>query len=102
MDSDPHSPASLEQIRELLQRQLTLAEDSNKIIHDMRTWGRVAFVAKVIIWTFVLLVPLLLIPYIAPTIKGMGSSGTSTGLTGGSLFGYPSPTEIQDILHPSK
>ena len=102
MSDDSNSPGSLGEIQELLKRHVALGEDSNKILHDMRKWGRVAFAAKVVIWTIVLIVPLLLIPYLAPLIPGLNGTGSSTSLTSGSLFGYPSPTEIQAIFHPSK
>ena len=102
MDGDPTGAGDIAHIRKLLEEQLALAQDSNKIIHNMRKWGRVAFAAKVVIWTIVLVVPLLLLPYLAPFIPAFGGSASSTSLTSSSLFGYPSPAEIQQIFHPGK
>ena len=77
-----------------------LVKENNLFLHNMRKWGRIAFWSKVVIWTLVLGVPLLLLSYFAPFLNVLpGASGTSA--TGTSLFGLPSPTELQQILHPS-
>lgn len=39
--------------RELLNRTVTLAEDNNKLLHSIRKSMRVASVARVIYWVFI-------------------------------------------------
>ncbi len=90
MDGDLITRKDLVHLQERLELNIQLAQDNNKILHAMRKWGRVAFVAKVIIWTVVLVIPVLLYPYIA-------SSASENG-----LFGYPSPTQLEKILHPGR
>ncbi len=72
---------------------LDLARENNRMLHTMRFWGRVAFVAKVIIWTFVLVVPVVLYPFIVSHLPV--TSGTP-------LFGLPSSAQIQKALHPGQ
>ena len=94
--SDSPQPVTREEfdaLHEDAAAALELARENNQILHAMRFWGRVAFVAKVIIWTVVLVVPVLLYPYIASRLPVGG---------GESLFGLPSPTEVQKVLHPGK
>jgi hypothetical protein len=90
MDDERITRKDLVHLQEQLELNIKLSQDNNEILHAMRKWGRVAFVAKVVIWTIVLLVPVLLYPYIA-------SSTSENG-----LFGYPSPTQFEKILHPGK
>jgi hypothetical protein len=103
MDSSPESTTSLSEIRTLLEQQLALVKDSNKIIHDMRKWGRVAFAVKVVAWTVVLILPVLLLPYLSPWLNLLpGGLGGGTTASSTSLFGFPSPAEILNFFHPGK
>ena len=88
MDGDLITRKDLVYLQERIELAIKVSQENNEILHAMRKWGRVAFVAKVIIWTLVLLVPVLLYPYIV-------SSAPQNG-----LFGYPSPTQLEKILHP--
>ena len=72
---------------------LDLAKENNRILHAMRFWGRVAFIAKVIIWTLVLVVPVILYPFIVSHLPVA---------TGTPLFGLPSSVQIQKALHPGQ
>jgi hypothetical protein len=86
--------------RDLLRETLRVAQDNNRLLRQMRFWGRVAFVAKVIIWTGVLLLPVLLYSRFAPLFNILpGSSSVHTGTTT-SLFGFPSPFELTAAGHP--
>lgn len=92
LDSSELSPA---EVRELL----SLARENNKMLRQMQFWGRVAFWFKAVVWTVVLVLPVLLYSYFAPFITSF--TGGSVGKTGStSLFGYPSPDQIQKAIHP--
>jgi hypothetical protein len=101
---EPVSRAEFEQLQKLIAGNNALIQDNNRILHSMRKWGRIAFAAKVLLWAAVLLVPVLLYPYIAPKLSQLTffpiTTSSSTNLTGSSIFGYPSPTEIKELLHP--
>jgi hypothetical protein len=94
--------AEFEKLQQKVQKNLELTEDTNRVLHRMRTVGRYAFVAKIIVWGVVLIVPLLLYPYIAPFVPSLLPTATSTSLTSNSLFGLPSPSEIQQLFHAGK
>jgi hypothetical protein len=91
--------------RDEFDQLVAVVQENNRLLKNMRKWGRVAFWCKVVIWTVVLVAPVLLYPYIAsyvpglPAIPGFSEATTSTNT---SLFGVPSPAEIQEFLHPIK
>jgi hypothetical protein len=96
MESDLPTREEFEHLRKL-------TEDNNRLLLNMRKWGRIAFWFKAAIWTVVLVAPIFLIPYIVPYIPALsnipGISGTSSST---SLFGIPSPAAVQAFLHPAK
>src|ERR1700722_20327734 len=109
MDEFPKAPseyvsrAEFDELQKLLNQNLKLSEDNNYILHRMRKVWRIAFAVKVLIWGIVLLVPVLLYPYLEAHVPGIPLLGTATSTnSASSLFGLPSPTEIQNLLHPSK
>jgi hypothetical protein len=94
-----------EAVKSQVEENLKITQDTNKLLHRMRHVGRIAFAAKIIIWILVLGLPLLLYPYIAaaiPSLRTVAGSTTPSSLTSSSLFGYPSPAEIQELFHPAK
>ena len=95
------SHSDLAEIKELIHQTLAITEENNKILHAMRKWGRVAFVGKVLIWAIVLISPIFLYQYVVPFITNAGNK-SPTALTGNSLFGLPSPDEIQKIIHKTQ
>jgi hypothetical protein len=106
MDGELLTRKDTEQIQALLNQNLTLLQENNRLLLNMRKWGRVAFWFKVAIWAVVLIAPLLLLPFVASllpsAVSGLpGIEGTSTS-TAGSLFGLPSPAAVLEVFHPEK
>lgn len=92
----------VQELKEQIEDLVEVAEENNKILHQMRRIGRIAFFAKALMWTIVLILPFVLIPLISPylhllQIPGIGGTSTST-----SLFGYPSPEQLERALDTYK
>ena len=102
MDGDLITRKELDHIQDLLVQQIKVSEENNRLLHAMRKWGRIAFAAKVIIWTIVLILPVLLYPYIAKSVPGLPAIGTASSTGESGIFGYPSPAQIEKALHPGQ
>ena len=81
------------ELKALLEENLRVSKENNQILRDMRRLGRIAFWAKVILWTIVLVVPLLLI---GPIMNAVDQFMTGAG--GSSVMGFPSPEMIQEAI----
>jgi len=105
MEGDTITRKDVEKLLQKLDENFALSQENNRMLLNMRKWGRVAFWFKVAIWTVVLIAPILLLPYFAPFLSQIpGLSGitqTSTS-TSSSLFGLPSPAAVVEFLHPMK
>lgn len=93
-------PGQLSRLEELLEDNLHLAKENNRILRDMRRTGRIAFWAKVILWTVVLILPIFLIGpflrYISPLTGGVIPTSTTT------LFGIPSSEQVEKAVQQYK
>lgn len=91
-----------DELKNLLRQNLEVARENNEILKRMVKMGRIAFWFKVIIWVIVLALPILLIPYILPLVRGFevlnGVPGVTSTSSTSSLFGLPSPTEVQHAI----
>ena len=84
-------PVTLERLEELLEENLKLAEDTNRILRDVRRTGRIAFWFKVVLWTIVLVLPFFLI---APFLRALEPYTGGALPIGANLFGIPSAEQI--------
>lgn len=89
-----------QELRTLLKENLALAKENNEMLKQMRRLGRIAFWAKAIIWTALIILPLLLIgplmSYLSSIVGGVpGGSGSLLNTT---LFGLPSPEMVNELL----
>ena len=91
------APVSLDELYELVEENLKLAEDTNRILRDVRRTGRIAFWAKVILWTLVLALPFIFIgpilDYLEPFFQGVSPS---------LLLGVPSQEQVQQAVEAYK
>jgi hypothetical protein len=103
MDQTPSiSPEEAGELRDLLNETLKVSKENNKILHRMRYWGRVAFWSKVLIWGLILALPLLLYSYFAPLLNTIpGTGGTNLTGSSGSVFGFPTPADVEKLLNIS-
>ncbi len=94
MSEPTDAPASLEA---LLREQIAISKENNEILKDMRRIGRIAFWAKVVLWTILIILPLLLIGPILSGFSAMLAPGTAS-----NVMGVPSPELIQQALDAYK
>ncbi len=78
-------------LEQLLKENLQLAKENNRLLRRMIHIGRVAFWCKVLVWVLVLGLPLLFIQPIVTWIQAHAAGSAS-------LFGYPSPAEVEKFL----
>lgn len=86
---------TLGRLEELLEENLKLAEDTNRILRDVRRTGRIAFWFKVILWTVVLVLPFF---FIGPLLKALEPYTGGALPAGSTLLGVPSPEQIQKAV----
>jgi hypothetical protein len=90
------TPEEMEQairrIEDLLEDQMEIVEDTNKVVHSIRRTNRYAFFAKIILWTLVIVLPFI---FIGPIIKSIFPTSDTTGV---NVFGIPSIPEIQKAV----
>ncbi|MEO6536551.1 MAG: hypothetical protein ABIT47_02575 [Candidatus Paceibacterota bacterium] len=87
--------ASISRLEQLVQDSIDLAEENNKLLRTLVRTGRLAFWTKAVMWLLILVLPFILLgPFVRTFIPA-----SDTSKAGGSLFGFPSPTEIQDIMN---
>ncbi|MDB5237661.1 MAG: hypothetical protein JWL88_763 [Parcubacteria group bacterium] len=85
----------LDVLSDLIEENIKLAKDTNRIIRDVRRTGRIAFWCKLILWVLVLATPLFFIGPILQYFKD------ATGLaipSGTNVFGVPSAEQIQSAI----
>lgn len=101
-DNQPITRKEFDELKELLEDTFDTVDENNKILRRMQHVGRVAFFAKAVMWTIVLVLPFFLLPLLSPYLRSMGIPGISTTSTSTSLFGYPSPSELQQAIQQYK
>lgn len=86
-----------EDLKKLLEENLAVARDNNRLLREARRYAILGTVAKVVIWLLILGVPLFFLStYLGPimdALSGQAGQGTST-----ILIGFPSQEQIQQIL----
>jgi predicted MFS family arabinose efflux permease len=92
MEGESDIRAEIAKLRESLEQTQKIVGDNNRILIQMRFWGRIAFAAKIVIWAIVLISPFVIISYLSPFLKALPGNSSSASST--SLFGYPTPTEV--------
>ncbi len=88
-------------LEELLKENFELAKANHKILKRMERNALIGFVAKIVIWLFVLGLPLyFLTSYLAPVLSAFQGNAGST--TPGTVFGLPSAEQLKQILQEYK
>ncbi|CAN5707529.1 hypothetical protein BH11PAT2_BH11PAT2_06300 [soil metagenome] len=86
--------ANISRLEQLIQDSIELAEENNKLLRSLLRTSRFAFWAKAFMWVVILILPFFLLGPLVKTL--IPSADTSKA---GSIFGFPSPTEIQTIVN---
>ncbi len=87
--------ATISRLEQLVQDSIDLAEENNKLLRSLVRTTRFAFWAKALMWVVVIILPFI---FLGPLVRTLVPA-YNTGATGGNLFGFPSPTEIQNIVN---
>ncbi len=88
-----------EDLKKLLEENLAVAKDNNRLLREMRRNAILGLVAKVVLWLVVLGVPLFFLStYIGPLMSAFsGAAPTGENLKPG-LFGLPSAEQVSDLM----
>ena len=88
-----------EEMKELLEENLEVAQENNKLLKRMYRNSIIALVAKVLIWLIILGVPLFfLAPYLKPFFSFVTTGEMPEGTGTQRVFGVPSASELQQLL----
>ena len=82
-------------LTKLLQENLAVAKDNNRLLREMRRNAILGLIAKIVIWLVILGVPLFFLStYLGPILDALsGQTASST-----SLFGIPSEEQINQLI----
>lgn len=82
-------------LEKLLEENLAVAKDNNRLLREMRRNAILGLIARVVIWLIVLGVPLFFLSaYLGPILEALSGSGElPTG-----LFGLPSEAQLQQLI----
>lgn len=84
---------TLARVEQLLEENLELAEENNRLLRELRRAGRISFWLKLVLWAAVLILPFLLI---GPLLEALVPA--ASGSQGSSFLGFPSPDQLQEAL----
>ncbi|VAW32362.1 hypothetical protein MNBD_CPR01-495 [hydrothermal vent metagenome] len=92
------------ELRDLLEENLNLAKENNRLLKSARRAVRLSFIGKLIFWIIVLGIPTYLyMTYFAPMISSiMSSAGITSGGSITKVFGLPSVESVTHALDTFK
>lgn len=90
MNEEPQM--SLTRLEQLLEENIELTEENNRLIREVRTTARVGFWLRIVLWAAVIILPFLLIGPIISALIPAASGGAGTS------FGLPSAEQFQALL----
>ena len=84
-------------LQKLLEENLAVAKDNNRLLREMRRNAILGIIAKVVLWLVVLGVPLFFLSsYLGPLMDALSGAGDQTMAPG--LFGLPSSEQMEALL----
>lgn len=92
MDEETAARARFEH---LLEQNLELSKDTNRIVRDLHKWTRIAFWTRVVLWILVIVLPLILL---GSLISSFVPSAENGAVPGTSAFGFPSQEQLQEAI----
>jgi hypothetical protein len=88
------------EIRRLLEETKALTKDNHRMLRAIRRDQWFGFIAKIIIWAFVLALPIYLYrQYLEPIVS---SFSTTTNTTTTGAFGLPTSADIEKLINSFK
>lgn len=86
-------------LTKLLQENLAVAKDNNRLLREMRRNAILGFIAKIVIWLVILGVPLFFLStYLGPILESMSGQAVDSGQFSPRLFGIPSEDQINQLI----
>lgn len=85
---------TLTRVEQLLEENLELAEENNKLLHDLRRTARLGFWFKLLVWAAVIILPFILLKPILETLI----PAARTGEGGVGVFGLPSQEQLENVI----
>lgn len=84
-------------LTKLLQENLAVAKDNNRLLRELRRNAILGLIAKIVLWLIVLGVPLFFLSsYLGPILDAV--SGQSSEQIPSGLFGIPSEEQINQLI----
>ena len=94
--TEPATPP--EDLKKLLEENIALAKDTNRLLREMRRNALILGAAKVVLWLLILGVPLFfLTTYLGPVLDAFERQGAGGALPGG-IFGLPSQEQVDRLI----
>lgn len=94
-------PTTPDKSEQLLEENLAIAKDTNRILRAMRRDAWLGLIAKVVLWLVILGVPIFFLStYLGPLMSAFSPEGATTQPTG--PFGLPSEAEINNLIEQYK
>jgi len=92
----PPTVGDQSELQKLLEENLAVAKDNNRLLREMRRNAILGLIAKIVIWLVILGVPLLFLSaYLGPLMDALTGKG---GNVPSALFGVPSEEQIQRLI----
>lgn len=80
-------------VEQLLQENLQIAEETNKMLREMRRWMRINFIFRIVMWAAIIILPLLLLK---PLIEAFVPA--TSGIQGSGFLGIPTQADLEKAL----
>jgi hypothetical protein len=85
-------------LEELLEENLELAKENNKLLKEMRRNAIIGLIARVVIWLVVLGVPIFFLStYLGPILDALSGQANGQEIPVG-LFGMPSQEQLNQLI----
>lgn len=86
-----------EELEKLLEENLAVAKDNNRLLREMRRNAILGLIAKIVLWLIILGVPLFFLSsYLGPIMDAI--SGAQDGQLPSGLFGLPSEEQLNRLI----
>lgn len=98
----PTTDTNHDELKKLLEENLAVAKDNNRLLREMRRNALLGLIAKTVLYLLLLGVPLLFLSsYIGPLMSAFTGQTSPESLPTG-LFGVPSEAQLNQILEQYK
>lgn len=93
------SSSDTEEIKELLEQEIEITKENNKLLRQLHRNAMIGLIAKVVIWLIILGVPLFFLgPYLKPFFSLITTGQMPEGSGTESILGLPSADQLQEII----